>query len=716
MLRIQAIAIAMIAVTFTFTTNVEAEQPSTQGTVEQALSALDTWMGEDKNGNQWREYLQSELLLKEIAKGDAADAAVIIQVLKKYQSDAAGLNLPRFVAVKESLKKWQIELLTKLSDDLPALAKASRNDFKKPSAEHLAGKKTTLNSKLNTLEQFLSGYGENGTAWKAYLDWKILQAELTSESASISKLNTSLKKLRSNQDGLELSPFSEVATALNNYIDVLSVSKIKNGQKQFAKQLELLAKDLVKYEKAPNTQNTYVVGRRVGNISTLGCSPAFVEAVRSKYAQPNLHISVAESFINAGATRPVVQTLPVTDYILGTSISGTAKSNGVLKVITVPSQNSANLRFCLSGKVFSDTVGSNGPVCIYTTGQTCFSAYKDIFLTPETIRTNPSVASAETFTNINAIVPQGRFGSRLIEKIAWKKAGKQKGLAESIASSHAEDRIQTSFDKQFEEEGSQQLAESQERLEKRVRLPLKRIGEEPEMLALSSTSDNLLVTMLKANRSQLGAPSAPPAVGTHAITVRAHETVANNMATVLLSGFTLTDDWLRAKLIEAKKELPPELKDEAQDPWSLTFDNNRPVTVSFKDGGLFVVIRGRKFTSGSSKYGAMNISVAYKFEQRPEGIALVRTLLEILPPGFKKESGRLSASQSALVEILNQRLDTVFKKEIPAEGIELPENMRHLGKLTASELTSKGGWLSVGWDLPPKTATKARATQVSFVQ
>ena len=74
---------------------------------------------------------------------------------------------------------------------------------------------------------------------------------------------------------------------------------------------------------------------------------------------------------------------------------------------------------------YSNNVGHNGPVCIYSTGQTCLSADKRFWFDETGVHVHPAQAAAEAHTTITNIV--SIKGRKFVEKIAWRRAGKQIG-------------------------------------------------------------------------------------------------------------------------------------------------------------------------------------------------------------------------------------------------------------------------------------------------
>jgi hypothetical protein len=410
-----------------------------------------------------------------------------------------------------------------------------------------------------------------------------------------------------------------------------------------------------------------------------------------------LRAEVSADLLAAATGQHVRDARPVTDVILGTRIRGSATTDAHLVTTTVPSSGEGgHIELLLRGVVRSDTVGRNGPVVIYSSGQTPFTSRKSIYFDAEGLRELPACTDAETRTDIHCIQSvRGGIGSGLVQKIAWKRAGQQKSQAEAIASRRAATRISDGFNTRT---GSL-IAEAQDNFLRNFRLPLVRRDEFPEYFNVRTTGSGLTVTLVQATPYQLGATSAPPPPqGEYDLTAAIHESLPNNLAAAWLSGYRLTEEGLRQRIIKMGREVPPELE-EGDEPWSITFADQRPVSVSFDDGGLTVTVRGQEFTSGDDAYGAMDITARYEFVTTDRGVIMRRQGdLEILPPGFRPGEDVLSPEQAALVELLIKHLGNVFKPEVQGDGIELPGELSRAGKLLPVEATSRDEWLVLGWN------------------
>ena len=341
------------------------------------------------------------------------------------------------------------------------------------------------------------------------------------------------------------------------------------------------------------------------------------------------------------------------------------------------------------------------PVFIYNDGLTRFNATKAITIDAEGMHTKPAACKATTQTTTRGIstTRDGRVGERMIRKIAWNRIGQQRGQANRIAGNRAARRVEDRFDR----EADQQVQKTNTNFQEKFRGPLLRKGEFPRMLRFRTTDDHLYVKGLQANRYQLGSPTVPPQPnGNHDVSLVVHETLINNLAAATIAGKTFTDEDME----EIGKELGGEWEEKLrraddEDPWSITYAVSRPVTVTFGDNGFTATLRGRRYTSGDREFQAMNVTAKYKMEKTDTGAKLIRQgELEIFPPGFDRENGKLSTSQVALRRLLNKRMNKMFPPEIDVESKELPDEWAKVGKLRLDELVAGSGWLTLGWSAP----------------
>ena len=678
-------------------------------TVRDTLASLDKWLGTGATAEGWSSYLQLPVLREQLESGDEAEVAKLQTVEKQLGSDAAGLDRPRFVALREALQQWIAQLEIVQAPSLSEAVLKAEDQFRPITDEDVAQSKAALEAAAQKLGAYLTG--SNGAAWKEYLQWSDLQEQLKAESPNLEKLADVYRKLTANQVGLEMPVFANVADAIERYVNDLA-ARDENFQSQFAAQLKGLSESLAKYADDPSEDTAAAIGGQLGWLDSRRQVPTLVRAIRDKLSRPNLQVVASERLVGAGIEQPVDEVTPVRDYILGTSISGNGHLSGKITVELVPSEDSAKLDTLLAGVVSSRTVGQNGPATIYSNGATAIAGRKRIVIDDKGFASYPATAAANTNTTVTGI-----GGSGLVQRVASRRVGEQKSQAERIAADHAADRVRLRMDKQVND----QMAEAHANFQRKFRNPLLRKRELPDM-KFRTTSENLLLDVLAANRNQIGAPTAPPAIeGESDLAVQIHESMINNVAAALLGGVTLEEEELQKQIIDLRGSLPESLEsDEDRDPWSITFARSQPVSVNFFDGGLRITIRGQQYTSGDQNFRAMNVTAEYKIEVAPpdangvHGVRLVRQGdLSIVPPGKPR---RLSGREITLKTLLEKRFGKLFEPEVKYEGIVLPGRWRQAGILDTKQLQVSGGWLVVallesGVPAPPDEEAAAETVE-----
>jgi hypothetical protein len=369
---------------------------------------------------------------------------------------------------------------------------------------------------------------------------------------------------------------------------------------------------------------------------------------------------------------------------------------GNVTVELIPSKDKAVFETVAKGRINTLTTGSSSGVSFNSRGVTAFHARKRMIFDAFGLTAQGTRCNAVTNNNVYSV-----SAGRMASNIAWGRIRENKGQSDYIAARHAETRISNSFD----QEAAPMLVKSAKRFNEKFRHPLVRMREFPELFQFSSTADQVKLEGLKANRFQIGAPEAPPELsGSYDMTVRVHESFLDNMASAVYGGKKMTDEQMREQVIAMRGSLPDEMKPEEDDePWSITFARQKPITVTFGDQEFDITIRGQQFTSGNNDFKAMNISAHYKMELTPTGTKMVRQgPLKIEPPDFAIEPRQLSASEISLGKILEKKFGKLFKEEIASDGLELPGPWKKAGKLQAKMMNSGNGWLTVGWNLPSK--------------
>ncbi|GAA4435400.1 hypothetical protein [Bremerella cremea] len=595
------------------------------------------------------------------------------------------------------------------ASDLSQAVTDAQAKFKPVSAEEVAAAKKTLESKLATLENFLAnGTSENEAAWKAYLRWDDLQTQLSAEKPDLRTLEEIYLKYRGSYAGLDKPKTVAARQALRKYINLAYFSQVDQYPKMYEIQLKTLADAVKRYQDTSASEDAYVIGPILGWLEQGNQVPDLIDQIRSELDQPNLYASVSRELIAGGIARPVDQTTPVREVILGTNVTGTAHMQGNVDVKLVPSETKAIIELTLEGEVTSKNVGVNGPATIYSTGYSKIAAAKELIFDKSGLSAKPATAQAWTTTTFDAICAK----LKLIQKIATKRAYQQKGQAQAIASQRTESKVEASFDNETRD----LVHDANSRLQEKLFRALIGRDEFPDHLKASTTADALHLEVMHSGQGQLAASSPAPAAEDQEadLTLKLHESIIHNYGEVFLAGVKLTDERLVEILDQRGAEIPDELKiTEETDPWSITFDYKSPIQVVFDNDTVKIGIRGRQFTRGDNEVNrTIAISADYKIEKGENGTLLTRTGDVVVDFPTQERLGPLDLTAKTF---LRKKFEAVFKPEIVGEGIKLEGEWADAGTLRISSLSVTPGWFVGTWRLEAPQPEPAAATETTSV-
>jgi hypothetical protein len=606
--------------------------------------------------------------------------------------------------------------------DIGPLVEQARANFKPVSEQQVSEARADLQKQMKDIEQFVQPTSQNGQRWLKYLKWDGLKGEVNNQQPdSVDAADATLEKLNRNVSGLEHRRFRRLAGALRRYRDTLALSQLEQPAEAFNQQLGALQEALQAYRQEPTANNELELSGRLRILDNIGQSPELVKAVQSEMARPNAYIDMATSLIAAGID-PVNRREHITDCILGVNIHGDTHTTGSAGVATIPSENKAVLEFSTKGFTRSQNVGYKSPAVIRSTADTNFTAMKRVEMTDAAFAGQPARANATTDTHIHSVAKQGGgLGSRLVSRIGWRRAKQNERRAEAIAADHAEDRVE----RRFNDEVNAEISKLRQRYEDEYRAPLERRGEVPEHIQFSTGKDWLAVEMVQANRSQLGAPSAPPSAGEpHDMTMRLHESAINNYSASVLGGATATqktadeDIKFNVDLPKFMRKMWENRKTEATDDsaakeepfkeYAMTLRDGRPLTVKFLDDQVKLTLHIAELKSGDKSYADWDVTGTYKPELADGRVVLRREgTLEMLPTDF---TGSLDVQQTGE----RSSLEKEFERR-SAQGKGFPQTMEFgpmepegklakAGPLDYRQFTSKDGWLVIGLDRRSKNA------------
>ena len=548
------------------------------------------------------------------------------------------------------------------------------------------------------LDERFAAAGTSADGWKEYLSWDQFKSELQKAKVDDAVLADVGKKLAAGHEGLELKWFANLRIALGNYVPVAAWVGNPDLEAKFRSHVDELAQ-LVKSSGAhPTTEDTRKIADHLLWLQTFRQAPELVGDVRSRFSAPNFHAQFGGELVGMGVGGPIDDVAPVDDVILKTVIHGTGHTVGQTKASLTPNPAFATFDALLDAVNSSNTVGRNGPVCIYSTGQTCLSAIKRFWLDETGVHAHPARAAAETHSTINDIV--SIKGRKFVEKIAWRRARKQLGKAEAIASEHAACRLEGRVDAQADP----MIRKANEQFEAKGRKPLDERRAFPRVLSFDTLASALEIHGAEASELQLAAPSAPPELTRPAdVSLRIHESMINNFAEAVFTGMRLNDSMVQRTSMQLLGRLPEQLKpDQNQEPFTIVFppENTptRPITVSFADNGATITLRGQEFLSGDNRLRHMNITATYKFEKTPEGFKAIRQG-ELQIYGFGQlPSAKRAFTKEAIFTAMQAKFGKIFTPEIKLQGFKFDSGkLAAAGQLVPQEIIAQDGWLAIGY-------------------
>ncbi|MFP6621423.1 MAG: hypothetical protein VB877_18915 [Pirellulaceae bacterium] len=587
--------------------------------------------------------------------------------------------------------------------DLESIAQQLREgspEFVAWSAETKVERHQQLTAALQDLDALLERSGEDREeGWKKYLRWDAVQKQLSAEKPDIRQLQPALAQFYKNHNGLEMGQFTGVRSTLRDYMNALVFQDAEGARKTHAAQMAQLSKRLDAYLKQPNSEDAWAIGRGVGWLVRSRQSPEMRARLSKAFANDNLVLQASQRFVEINGSSEVEDTTDITDVILGTSITGVAKTKGMITAAMVPNKDRVSIDIRLKGETTSKNVGINRGVVIHNRGVTQIKASKRVYFDLTGIHSDPAEAECTTDSTVDSIEAK----SQMMQRIAWKRVGKTKQRANSIASQHAEVRVEESVDAQTDEK----LGKVSETYQEQFRKPLLRRDGFPEVLIGQSTKDELTVQLKQIARFQVAAATPAPALtATHDLAVRIHESLVRNLSETALAGVTLTDEGLEEMLKEAGAEVPEELQiSPDRESWSITFASSRPISVEFRQDKVTIAIRGRRFTQGERNItDPIRIAATYRLEKVGKGSKLTRDG-EVSIDFIGREI--LNARQVAFRTVLRRKFGALFKPEFASQGLQLPGAMEKLGALEVSELSSRNGWFVLSWKISEKVLKTA---------
>lgn len=579
---------------------------------------------------------------------------------------------------------------TAVSVDLAGAIDRARESLDKARLPKPEEARKQLVDQMQAFEKYLGGpQNPNAQGWFKFLNWDVLLREAASPMPDLRALTDVQLRYRQNIQGLEYAPFQAMAKAIERFVDA---QRFGGDPEQTIRILDARLEKLQDIGK-PDSDATQLERARdfsliAGYLAASNQAPELVSTLHSFYQQPNVRVVAGESLINRAVGRPVSQPAPVDECILGTHVLGNSCVTGNLFADLVPQQGGIGVRLNLSGTFTSNNIGYNRGVQIYTTGYSPVYASKLVTITPGGTFSQPAVASTSLQTQINGI----GHHSRLVRRIASRKAEEQKPEANAIG----QYRLQNRLGQRFNNEVEQQLSQSGSGLAmlKQDPVELIRLGLPKPTWGIQSTDSYVFAHLLEAAQSQYGAPGVSNLPAPQAdVVAEFHQSLPINLAGPVLGGRTIhsweMDDFVR----QFGGTVTPELQEESEgEPWSLTFADHHPVEVEFADGLANVILRISRMTRGEQELAEpATVSAKYRASVQ-DGVVTLQRQGDV-ELNFVRAAGGVRAV--ALRAFLKGKFDKFFKEAGQTQRIVLGGRVPNMQPLVLSNIVFGNGWAQI---------------------
>ncbi|MFO0940861.1 MAG: hypothetical protein U0930_08835 [Pirellulales bacterium] len=549
------------------------------------------------------------------------------------------------------------------TEKLEILLNEARKSLDKERVPKIEPAKEQLKAALDQLEQFIVVDSENGKRWSNFLRLPEIRDQVKGKPSFVKLLDLEMN-MRQNYLGLEYPQFVRLREAL---LKCAYAARFVNQEDKFMKFMDDAMNHVINESKKPDVDPRAITNHLVTVVNNLHHSnqaTSQVQQIRSLYGAQNVKVHIEESLVKRLAARPVAQPRDVNECILGTRVLGTAFMNGDVSVDLIPMSNGVGLKLDLNACMTSQSRGYNRGVVLNTVSSSPVWASKQVFLSDSGI----SSPAASISTNLQSTIQSIEHKSRLVRKIASKKAAQQKPQADAIA----EDKLQTRICSEFTQQVDEQVALAQPKLAqfRNGQTPeLGRVGVSKPQVSLSSSDSAIFAAAKQAEVYQLAAEGdCPlPRPASAAFVGQIHESAIANAISCLLAGRTVRNTSLGDYVKQVTGKIPDDLKDEIEgEDWSMTFNPSQPVRIEFVGNNVALTVRLIKMTRGKQVLEeALSINAKYLPQIVDNRLTLTRQG-EVEVTSDKQTTGTMAA---ALRAFLKNKFDKTFRESIVSEPI-----------------------------------------------
>jgi len=422
----------------------------------------------------------------------------------------------------------------------------------------------------------------------------------------------------------------------------------------------------------------------------------FGQLIDHTYRNANARFEVSQSFMQAFMPELQPDEEPVDDFILGARVLGRSRRETRLHVRPVPDSQQWRVQLEVVGNVDSRTTSHSGPVKIFNRGRSRYHAAKQVVVNPKGFWVSPAVARADTTTSVDNL-ESDYDGIPLIGSLVRSVARGQTEEKKYAAEAEVERKVRRQAESQLNEQLNDKVHQWQDKLYVEVVQPLVRLGLDPSVVDLSTSSRSIAGRFRAAGPRHLAAHTPRPSSPIDSVlSAQLHQSGLNNLIRQLrLGGRELTPQEFLMEVGSRFPAVQSDVDDDLPAEVAFTFSEEDPIRVEFKDGQAQLTLRIDALKVDDNHWEDLEVSALYSPTSVDYDAKLVRESTVFLKGkrlGFRDQI----ALRAVFLKVLSK------KHEIPLFPAGAKVDPR-LAEFQVNQLALHEGWLAVS--LGPKNGS-----------
>jgi hypothetical protein len=552
-----------------------------------------------------------------------------------------------------------------------------------------------LTASIEKLEQYLTAFGGDiHRGWTTLLRMPKLKAELAQPKPDLAVLRSLEEGFYQNHLGLERPVFLAVRRDLRGYLTAREFAASQAPASRYRENVAELQYLLTRLDAQFDEAGAHRAGELVAWMEPLSAEGRELAAdVRANYCRPNGIAHVSARAVNLLMARKVNETNWIAENVMGAATQGYAYTAGDVSLGFVPNRERGTLEIRLQGNVnVPSMTAQRGQITAYSSSQTSLYATKQVQIDEKGLSLLPALASCNTSMRLQDIEAQ----SRLIERLAWRRATRMIPEAEA----GADERAQAEVTSKLNEQGAAMLSGVNDTFLNKVMRPLVRADALPQLLRFWTDDSHLRLSFSQWNDQQLAAASpAPRFPDEYDMGVGAHESMINNFTEVLLGGITTKDEgWAHVMDVMTGSAPRPLWVHDRAPRWTITFQEKRPFLVKFDGNRACFTLRIAKVTVGERTY---EHPVEVEARMIPRITEVGGALFRDGDLEVRLARGMESQAAAEYRRFLESKIGAVFSPEMYFDGLAAPAGgtIGRLRQVHMCEMRCQDGWMTLGYKI-----------------